>query len=102
MVSEKANELTHMTDFLTPLLLQGRLISADALSTQRSYCQHVIAAGGDYLLFVKHHQPTFHQDVALFFREPPLDCLDWRTDGSINKGHGRLENRLIHASRRSQ
>ena len=34
MVAEKANELTHMKDFLTPLLLQGRIISADALYTQ--------------------------------------------------------------------
>lgn len=39
MVAEKANELTHMQDFLTPLLLQGRLISADALYTQRSFCR---------------------------------------------------------------
>jgi hypothetical protein len=31
MVAEKENELTRVKDFLTPLLLQGRLISADAL-----------------------------------------------------------------------
>jgi predicted transposase YbfD/YdcC len=98
MVAEKANELIHMTDFLTPLLVQGRLISADALYTQRSFCQQVIAAGGDYLLFVKQNQPTLHQDLSLFFGEPPLDCLDWRTDEAVNKGHGRLENRLIQVS----
>ena len=98
VVAEKANELTHMAGFLTPLLMQGRLISADALYTQRSFCQQVIAAGGDYLLFVKHNQPTLHQDLSLFFGEPPLDCLDWRADETINKGHGRLENRLVQVS----
>ena len=98
VVAEKANELTHMTTFLTPLLMQGRLISADALYTQRNFCQQVIASGGDYLLFVKRNQPTLYQDLSLFFGEPPPDCLDWRTDVSINKGHGRLENRFLQAS----
>lgn len=79
MVAEKANELTDMKSFLTPVLLQGRIISADALYTQRSFCQEVIAAGADYLLVVKHNQPTLYEDVSLFFHEPPLDCLDWRT-----------------------
>ena len=98
MVVEKENELTRVGDFLTPLLLQGRLISADALYTQRSVCRQVIAAGGDYLLFVKQNQPTLYQDLSLFFHEPPIDCLDWRTASTTNKGHGRLENRFLSAS----
>ena len=98
MVAEKENELTRAKDFLTPLLLQGRIISADALYTQHNICQEVIAAGGDYLLFVKRNQPTFYEDLSLFFREPPLDCLDWRTAQTTNKGHGRLENRQIRVS----
>lgn len=98
MVAEKANELTHMKPFLTPVLLQGRVISADALYTQHSFCQDVITAGADYLLVVKHNQPILYEDLSLFFHEPPADCLDWRTASSSNKGHGRLENRLLWAS----
>jgi predicted transposase YbfD/YdcC len=98
MVAEKANELTHMKSFLTPVLLQGRVISADALYTQHSFCQDLIAAGADYLLVVKHHQPTLYEDLSLFFHEPPADSLDWRTGSLSNKGHGRLENRLLWAS----
>ena len=98
MVAEKANELTHMNAFLTPVLLQGRIISADALYTQRSFCQQVIAAGADYLLLVKHNQPTLFEDLSLFFREPPRDCLDWRIANSSTKGHGRLEQRLLWTS----
>ena len=37
MVAEKAGELTHMKDFLTPTLLKGRIISADALYTQKAF-----------------------------------------------------------------
>ena len=47
MAAEKENELTHMKDFLSPLLLQGRIISADALYTQKSFCQEVLAASGE-------------------------------------------------------
>lgn len=97
-VAEKANELTHMKSFLTPILLNGRIISADALYTQHNFCQEVIAAGADYLLVVKHNQPTLHEDLSLFFAEPPADCSDWRTASSSNKGHGRLENRMLWAS----
>ena len=98
MVAEKANELTHMTAFLTPVLLQGRIISADALFTQRSFCQDVVVSGGDYLLIAKQNQPTLYQDVSLFFQDPPADCLDWRTASTSNKGHGRLEHRMLWAS----
>ena len=98
MVAEKEGELTQMEAFLTPLLLQGRIISADALYTQKRFCHTVIASRGDYLLFAKGNQPTLQEDLRLFFGEPPLDCLDWRTDSIIEKGHGRLTNRLIEVS----
>jgi predicted transposase YbfD/YdcC len=97
LVAEKATELTHMKAFLTPVLLQGRISSADALYTQRSLCQDVLAAGADYLLLVKHNQPTFYEDLSFFIRDPPRDCLDWRTAHSSTKGHGRLEHRLLWA-----
>ena len=98
MVAEKEGELTRVKEFLTPTLLQGRIMSADALYAQTRFCQEVIAAGGDYLLFVKQNQPTFYEDVSLFFREPPPDCLDWRTASTTNKGHGRVEKRIITVS----
>lgn len=98
MVGEKAGELTYMKEFLTPILLKGRLISADALYTQKSFCQEVIAAGGDYLLVVKRNQPSLYEDLSLFFAQPPADCRDWRTASQTDKGHGRLTTRLLQAS----
>ena len=44
------------------------------------------------------NQPSLQEDLRLFFGEPPLDCLDWRTASMVEKGHGRLTNRLIHVS----
>lgn len=51
-----------------------------------------------YLLVAKHNQPTLYDDLSLFFHEPSLDCLDWRTTTSWNKGHGCLEHRQLWAS----
>lgn len=55
----------------------------------------MVAAGGAYVLFVKQNQSTLYQDLALFFEDPPLDCQDWRSVSSTNKGHGRLEQRVV-------
>jgi predicted transposase YbfD/YdcC len=98
MVAEKEGELTQVKALLTPVLLKDRILSADALYTQKTFCREVIAAGGNSLLFVKGNQPTFQEDLRLFFGEPPLDCLDWRAAATAEKGHGRLTNRLIQVS----
>jgi predicted transposase YbfD/YdcC len=98
IVAEKEGELTRVKEFLTPVFLQGRILSADALYTQKQVCQEIIASGGEYLLLVKQNQPDLHEDLCLFFGEPPLDCLDWRTETVSDKGHGRLSTRFIQAS----
>jgi len=98
VVAEKEGELTNMRAFLTPNLLKGRIISADALYTHKAFCQEVIASGGHYLLCVKRNQPTLHEDLRLFFQDPPLDCLAWRADSMANKGHGRQTSRTLQVS----
>ena len=97
-VAEKEGEWTRVKAFLTPSLLKGRIISADALYTHNTFCHGVRAAEGDFCLFAKNNQPTLYEDLRLFFGEPPLDCLDWREDLQASKGHGRLTTRLIRVS----
>src|SRR2546426_2605464 len=98
VTGEKQNELSIVAQFLTAVWVKGRLISADALHTQHAFCTHVDAGGGFYLLIAKGHQSTLHDDLQLFFSEPPLDCRDWRRARTCNKGHGRLEIRELIAS----
>ena len=47
--------------------LAGRLVTTDALLTQREVAQQVVAGGGDYLLPVKANQPTLHADLQAAF-----------------------------------
>ncbi len=87
-----------MKQFLTPTLLKGRILSTDALYTQKEFCREVIASGGDSLLSVKRNQATLHEDLRLFFQEPPLDCRNFRTASMAEKGHGRQTSRTIQVS----
>lgn len=58
---------------LAHLPLPGAVITGDALYCQRNLCQQIIAAGGDYLFFVKGNQPTLAAAIALVFADPPPD-----------------------------
>ena len=95
VTGEKQNELSIVSQFLTPVLVKGRIISADALHTQHTFCFSVTRWDGDYVLIAKDNQATLADDLRLFFTEPPPDCRDWRTARTGNLGHGRLEIREL-------
>ncbi len=65
------------------------------MHTQVDLCLHVTRWKGDSILVAKGNQPTLADDWRLFFTEPPVDCQDWRTAETKNKGHGRLEIRAL-------
>ncbi len=98
VVGDKQNELSIVSQFLTPVWVKGRIISADALHTQHTFCADVTHGGGYFLLVAKGNQSTLRDDLHLFFSEPPADCQDWRTARTVDKGHGRLEIREVVAS----
>lgn len=98
IVGEKQNELSIVEEFLTPHWVKGRIISADAMHTQRKSCTLIEAYGGFYVFLAKGNQSTLANDLQLFFAEPPADCRDWRTAHTCEKGHGRIEQRQIVAT----
>src|SRR5579883_1102527 len=63
VVAGKEREWTPGKAFLTLLLLQGRIISAGALYTQKSFCQQLVASRGDYLLFANSFPETSPLDI---------------------------------------
>ena len=97
-VPDKSNEITLEATLLTPAHVHGRIVTADAMHTQKACCTQITRFGGDYVLFAKGNQPTLEEDLRLFFSEPPSDCRDWRQAETWNKGHGRLERRELVAS----
>jgi predicted transposase YbfD/YdcC len=97
-VADKSNELTVMPDMLAGLLLSGRIITADALHTQRSFAQAVIDAGGDYVLIAKENQPQLCDDIRTLFQEPQVVRETLTQATSVDLGHGRIEVRTLIAS----
>jgi predicted transposase YbfD/YdcC len=97
-VPDKGNEITLEAVLLTPTRVAGRIVTADAMHTQRRCCAQILRCGGDYVLFAKANQRALEEDLRLFFSEPPPDCRDWRQAETCTKGHGRLERRELIAS----
>jgi hypothetical protein len=63
----KGQEMAAAQMLLGTLSLKGRLVTADALHTQRGFCQTVLDGEGDYLLPVKENQPTLLADLEAAF-----------------------------------
>jgi predicted transposase YbfD/YdcC len=97
-VESKTNEITQVLPLLNLLCLEGRLVTMDALLTQREIAQGVIDRHGDYLMVVKENQPQLWQDIAMCFESEPLVDEVRGTATMLSKGHGRLETREIVTS----
>lgn len=102
-VDQKTNELTAVPHLLARLDLHGLVVTGDALFAQRTLSAHIVARSGDYLWRVKSNQAGLRDEIAWLFA--PLRAgeratdFDWRRGREVIKGHGRLEEREIIASR---
>lgn len=63
----KGHELTAARTLLGQVPLAGRVVTGDALLTDRALCAQVVAAGGDYLLPVEENQPTLRAELEAAF-----------------------------------
>jgi predicted transposase YbfD/YdcC len=94
-VDEKTNEITAIHTLLEGLLLEGWVVTMDALLTQQKVAQAIVDAGGDYIMLVKENQPTLHEDIATTFADPALLAGTSTSATTENRGHGRLEWRAL-------
>ena len=97
-VGEKQNEISALKPLLTPSLVKGRIVSLDAMQTQRQLCGQVQRFGGAYVLLAKDNQPTLLEDSADLFEDRSPDRRRWLQAETWDKGHGRLEHRQITCS----
>ncbi len=79
-------------------MVKGRILSLDALHTQREMCRRVQHLEGDYLLIAKDNQPALKDDIADLLEDRTPDCHRWQEAETWDKGHGRLEHRQIVCS----
>ena len=92
-LADKASELSHIEDLLAQLVLHGRIITVDALHTQRAVAQTIIDGGGDYIMLVKDNQPALRADIETLFTEPSVVQETLTQAQTTDLGHGRIETR---------
>jgi len=96
-VDAKTNEITPVETVLRQLVLKGRVVTMDALLTQRHIAQTMVDQGGDYVMIVKENQPQLRADIALVLMLPPAGDRQ-ETARTVDSGHGRIEQRHITTS----
>jgi predicted transposase YbfD/YdcC len=97
-VDDKTNEIPVALDLLRHLVLEGRIVTMDALLTQRQIAQHIVAARGDYVMMVKENQPQLLDDIQTVFALPPLAGERRTAAETLDLGHGRIEQRWLQTS----
>lgn len=73
-VTHKTNEIKVIVPLLDELKINGKVITADAMHTQKDFCKKVINCGGEYVLTVKDNQKGLREDISDCFigNFPPL------------------------------
>jgi predicted transposase YbfD/YdcC len=92
--AEKSNEITAIPELLRLVDIKGGIITIDAMGTQKTIAEQIIAGGADYVLALKGNQETLHQAVIDYIDEQlEGDLTDAQEHVTTEKGHGREEKR---------
>lgn len=89
-VESKTNEITALPVFIEQMALKGVVFAFDAISTQKT-AQTIIDSDNDYLGALKGNQSGLLTAVQTNFQAQ-------ETVQQMNKGHGRLEKRIVSIS----
>lgn len=68
-VDEKTNEHKAALPLLQALLLEGRVVVADAMFCQKEVCRQIRDGGGHYFVTVKDNQPTLKREIETAFAD---------------------------------
>jgi predicted transposase YbfD/YdcC len=103
-VGRKENEIVKAPQVIKLAEISQKIITGDAMHTQRGLAAQILEAQGDYVFPVKENQPQLYKNIqSLFAPEYPKPGFgkiqtDFLTAQKVNKGHGRIEIRTITTS----
>jgi predicted transposase YbfD/YdcC len=105
IVDRKENEIPAAVRVLEQVSVKGKIITADALHTQRTTSEAIIRAGGAYVWPVKENQPHLFEAIERLFAPETakpgfgLPAMDFEVFEKVNAGHGRIEKRTLTTSK---
>ena len=104
VIETKENEIVAAPKALERVNLAGKIVTGDAIHTQRAISAQILKGQGDYLWPVKENQPQMYQAIQrLFAPDQPKAgfgkiATDFQTAKQVSYGHGRIEIRTIQTS----
>jgi predicted transposase YbfD/YdcC len=96
-VAEKSNEIIAIPKLLDMLVIEGAIITIDAMGCQRGIAQKIMDKKADYVLALKGNQSSLREDVELFATEQKANGFkDTKVsrDETVDGDHGRIETRV--------
>ncbi len=79
--------------------LTGMVITLDAGLAHPQLARQIVQQGGQYLMVVKRNHARLYEELTWYFDTPPLPCdRPWQRCDTVEKGHGRLEQRSLTCS----
>jgi predicted transposase YbfD/YdcC len=105
MIEGKGREIPAAGKVLKYVDLREKVVMGDALHSQKALSKEIVEANGEYIWFVKGNHPQVEEDIRLWF-EPDVQPIpgmnfppkDFESARTVNKGHGRIEERRITVS----
>ena len=94
-VAEGQNETLAARAMLETLVLDGVLVTGDAMHAQAATAEVILGRGGDYLFQLKANRPAMFREVEDFFADPPEALAVFET---TDADHGRIETRRHRVS----
>lgn len=88
---DKSNEITAVPKLLELLVLEGAIVTVDALNCQKEIARKITEKKADYVMALKENHPNLYDDVTLYFQTHSTFCET--TTPEVEKGHGRIETR---------
>jgi predicted transposase YbfD/YdcC len=98
---EKSNEITAIPTLLDLLELKGCIVTIDAMGCQKDITEKIIEGEAQYVFGLKGNQESLNDDARLYFEDAAKTprLYDGITNTkTIEKGHGRFENRYYYLS----
>ncbi len=93
---EKSNEITAIPNLLDMFLIEGSVITIDAMGCQKEIASKIIKKKADYILALKGNQGNLHKEVIDLFEKvntPEFSKYIHQRDTQLEKDHGRIEQR---------
>jgi predicted transposase YbfD/YdcC len=95
-VPDKGSEISELAPLVAGLDLTGKVVTIDALHTQRGTAQHLVSdKGADYVMTIKANQPTLLAAAQRRLSGPSTGFAEYTEH---DRGHGRTEQRTVRTA----